>query len=42
MAAPEPDAPPLWSRLAWFIGLWVAGVAAVGLAALAIRTVLLP
>jgi hypothetical protein len=27
-------------RLGWFVGLWVAGMAAVGLAALAIRFVL--
>ena len=29
----------VWARrLAWFFGLWAAGVAAVGLVALAIRT----
>lgn len=27
----------LWSRLAWFVGLWAAGVAAVGLVGLVIR-----
>jgi hypothetical protein len=27
-------------RLAWFVGLWVAGVAAVGIVGLAIRAVL--
>jgi hypothetical protein len=29
-------------RLAWFVGLWAAGVAAVGLVGLAIRAVLHP
>ncbi len=32
--------PPALRRLAWFVGLWVAGVAAVGVVALAIRAVL--
>jgi hypothetical protein len=31
-----------WSRTAWFVGLWAASVAAVGLVALAIRTALRP
>ncbi len=31
------DAGPLWKRLAWFVGLWAAGVAAVGAAAWLIR-----
>ncbi|MFT4150429.1 MAG: DUF2474 domain-containing protein [Paracoccaceae bacterium] len=30
------------SRTLWFLGLWCAGVAVVGLVALAIRAVLLP
>jgi hypothetical protein len=25
--------PPLWRRLAWFVSLWIAGVAAVGVVA---------
>jgi len=25
--------PPLWRKLAWFAGLWIAGVAVVGLVA---------
>jgi hypothetical protein len=29
-------------RLAWFVGLWAAGVAAVGVVGLAIRAVLPP
>ena len=29
-------------RLGWFVGLWAAGVAAVGLVGLAIRAVLNP
>jgi hypothetical protein len=28
---------PLWKRLAWFVGLWAAGVAAVGGVALLLR-----
>lgn len=33
---------PLWSRrLLWFVGLWVAGVSAVGLLAYVIRLMLL-
>ncbi len=32
--------PPALRRLAWFVGLWVLGVAAVGVVALAIRAVL--
>jgi hypothetical protein len=33
--------PPLISRLLWFVALWVAGVAAVGLLAQLIRWALL-
>lgn len=33
--------PPLWKRLAWFAGLWIAGVAVVGTVAMIIRAVLL-
>ena len=32
--------PPAVRRLAWFVGLWAAGVAAVGAVAMAIRAVL--
>lgn len=28
---------PLWKRLAWFVGLWAAGVLAVGSVAYALR-----
>jgi hypothetical protein len=28
---------PLWKRLAWFAGLWAAGVAVVGAAGYALR-----
>ncbi len=35
-----PRLEPLRSRLGWFVALWAAGVAAVGLAGLAIRLVL--
>ncbi|HEV2080678.1 MAG TPA: DUF2474 family protein [Allosphingosinicella sp.] len=31
----------LWRRLAWFVGLWAAGVATVGAVAMLIRAVLL-
>lgn len=32
---------PLWRKLIWFVALWCAGVAAVGIVAYSIRTVLL-
>jgi Protein of unknown function (DUF2474) len=32
---------PLWQRLAWFAGLWLAGVLAVGAIALVLRRVLI-
>ena len=38
---PSGRQPPLISRLAWFVALWIAGVAAVGLVALLIRWALL-
>ncbi|WP_197041960.1 DUF2474 domain-containing protein [Sandarakinorhabdus oryzae] len=37
---PDSEA-PLPRRLAWFVGLWVAGVAVVGLVAMLLRTWLL-
>ena len=36
----EPDRKPLSHRLAWFVGLWVAGVATVTALGLLIRTAL--
>jgi hypothetical protein len=33
---------PLWKRLAWFVGLWVAGVAAVGSVAFLLRWWIVP
>lgn len=41
-AAPRPHnaAPPLWVRIAWFVGLWLAGVGAVGAVSLAIKLAL--
>jgi hypothetical protein len=36
-----PDQPPLLHRLAWFVGLWVAGVLVVGTIAFALRRVLI-
>lgn len=38
--APQPDT-RLLVRLAWFVALWLAGVAAVGAVAFLIRSVLL-
>ena len=38
---PGEPPPPLPTRLLWFAGLWLAGVAAVGLLALLIRSALL-
>jgi hypothetical protein len=35
------EAPLLWKRLAWFVGLWALGVATVGTVAMLIRAVLL-
>ncbi|MFC0306500.1 DUF2474 domain-containing protein [Rhizorhabdus histidinilytica] len=34
-ATTEPG--PLWRRLAWFVGIWAASVAVLGLVAWAIR-----
>jgi hypothetical protein len=34
--------PPLLSRLAWFIGLWLASVLALGLLAYVIRLAVVP
>lgn len=36
----DPVQPNLARRLAWFVGLWLASVAAVGLLSLAIKWVL--
>jgi hypothetical protein len=33
----EESPPPLWKRLAWFIALWLAGVATVSAVAYSIR-----
>jgi hypothetical protein len=42
MNTPPPEGPPpLLQRLGWFILLWLCGIAAVGLVALLIRSVLL-
>ncbi|MGI9404800.1 MAG: DUF2474 family protein [Hyphomicrobiaceae bacterium] len=40
MSGPREDKPARLKQLAWFIGLWLAGVAAVGLLALIIRTII--
>jgi type II secretory pathway component PulL len=41
MARDTAEPGPLWRRLAWFVALWLAGVASVGMVAWAIRAVLL-
>lgn len=33
----EVDPGPWWKRLAWFVGLWLASVAVIGIIAYAIR-----
>ncbi|MFC4272058.1 DUF2474 family protein [Sneathiella chungangensis] len=33
---------PQWRRYFWFVGLWAAGVLAVGAIALVIRLILMP
>lgn len=40
--APSGETPPLWHRLLWFAGLWVASVCVLGVIAYAIRLVLKP
>jgi hypothetical protein len=37
----EQGSPPLWRRLLWFVALWAASVAALGVVAWVIRSVLL-
>ena len=38
--ASDPDAGPLWKRLAWMAGIWTASVVALGIVAMAIKAVL--
>ncbi|ATE65322.1 DUF2474 domain-containing protein [Rhizorhabdus dicambivorans] len=33
---------PLWLRLAWFVGIWVASVALLGLVAMLLRWLIMP
>ena len=33
---------PLWKRLAWFVAIWMASVAALAVVAMVIREVILP
>ncbi|HEY0014348.1 MAG TPA: DUF2474 family protein [Allosphingosinicella sp.] len=35
-----PKEPPVWRKLAWFVSLWVASVAALAVVAAIIKTVL--
>ncbi|API59999.1 hypothetical protein BSL82_12325 [Tardibacter chloracetimidivorans] len=36
-AITDPPPAPWWKRLAWFVGIWAASVAALGLVAFLIR-----
>ena len=40
MAMPAGPHRPWWERLGWFVGLWVASVAVLGVVAFAIRLVI--
>ncbi|MBI1404096.1 MAG: DUF2474 family protein [Porphyrobacter sp.] len=43
LAPPEPPPErPLWQRLAWFVGIWAASVAALGVVAYIIRLWIAP
>lgn len=37
MLQPPDPTPPLWQRLAWMVGIWLAGVAVLGIVAMIIR-----
>jgi len=37
LAPPDPKEPPLWKRLAWMAGIWLASVTFLGLIAMVIR-----
>ncbi|UAB78847.1 DUF2474 domain-containing protein [Erythrobacter sp. SCSIO 43205] len=37
MLAPPDNEPPLWKRLAWMAGIWLASVTALGVVAMIIR-----
>ena len=37
LAPPEPQEPPLWKRLAWMAGIWLASVTCLGIVAMIIR-----
>ena len=37
----QPAEASLWKKWAWFVGLWVAGVATVGIVAYALRLAIL-
>ncbi|MGB3471292.1 MAG: DUF2474 domain-containing protein [Erythrobacter sp.] len=38
LAPPEPGEPPLWKRLAWMAGIWLASVTVLGVVAMIIRS----
>jgi len=37
MLAPPENEPPLWKRVAWMIGIWLASITALGIVAMIIR-----
>ncbi len=37
----EPQSTPLWVRIGWFVGIWAASVAALGVVAYALHRLIL-
>jgi len=40
VARPDEPSPPLWSRLMWMVGIWVASITALLVVAMVLRWVL--